>query len=89
MNSFSVNSTFSKAQGKMCLLALVEKTCSKKLVKNAWNWRFCAFSTSSVKNVVESKAYQICKDFFFEKMEFLHIFKILPKKNLNLAAGSL
>ena len=57
MNSFSVNSTFSKAQGKMCLLALVEKTCSKKLVKNAWNWRFCAFSTSSVKNVVESKAY--------------------------------
>ena len=38
-------------------MALVEKTSSKKLVKNAWNLSKCAFSTSSVKYVVELEAY--------------------------------
>ena len=39
-------------------MALVEKTSSKKLVKNAWNLSKCAFSTSSVKYVVELEAYR-------------------------------
>ena len=41
-----------KNVGKNALMTLVEKTCSKNLVRNAWKLSVCAFSTTSVKNVV-------------------------------------